>query len=158
VAHIEENDIRYNGNMGYDVGIKVGGGPSNVGSGLFFIGELSVNVPIVRPVFEGDAVSLMIGPGIIFYPIQNLQLGSSFGLSYYLAPSALGCAYNLSAAYDFYKRERNYGLLFGIKYYSAYGEFENLHESRELKSSMISIFVKYTYRKRAASLTEEKSY
>jgi hypothetical protein len=145
--------------VGYDLGLKIGGGPSMVGYGLFFLCEVSWEISLYTP------ISYLLGPGIVFYPARNLQLGASFGLSplivgyedYYE-----GYAYNFSIAYDFFNR--NHGLLLGMKFYNTYGEATIIsddygyYDNRgdKIKTSTISVFVKYAYRKKRPSIEDEE--
>jgi hypothetical protein len=108
----EEKKHKYNPEIGYDLGLKVGGGLSKIG--LFFVCEFSVLAPLVFPEYNDNSVLPMIGPGIVFYPTQNLQLGFSFSASFLSDTGDNGYAYNFSIAYDF--GYNNHGLLLGIKY------------------------------------------
>jgi hypothetical protein len=139
--------------VGFDAGVKFGGGLSKIG--LFFVGELSIVSPLTVPYPVGSAVFYMIGPGIIFYPTQNLQIGSSIGAAYHEDfDSDDGYAYNFSIAYDF--GDFNHGVLLGIKYYGASNSYDDGYKNRKIESSMIGMFIKYVYKKRSAALTDDK--
>jgi hypothetical protein len=152
-SNTEEDKERYVPRIGFDMGAKIGGGSSKIG--LFFVCEFSMVAPLMVPYAVGDAVSYMLGPGIIFYPIKNLQLGSSYGASSHAGiGGGDGYAYNFSVAYDF--GDRDHGVLLGIKYYSANDEYEDSYEIHKMKSSMIGMFVKYVYKRKGVSLADEK--
>jgi hypothetical protein len=138
--------------FGYGLGLRIGGGLSNVGSGLFFVGEANLEI-IDHLIFNSNSNSLMVGPGIIFYPIRNLQLGTSFGVSSIKGEhenSYDGYAYNLSVAYDFGKS--NHGLLLGASYYGTGGK----EDGNEIKISKISVFVKYAFRRKKSALIADE--
>jgi hypothetical protein len=147
----EPQKDKYSG-IGTDLGLRIGGGPSKVGYGLFFVADMSTTV-----LADNFHSYLSFGPGLIFYPIRELQLGSAanFGLikSHFFYP---GYGYNFSVAYDM--GEGNNGLLLGIKFSSISGKIDTWNErsNNKLESSMIGAFVKYTFRKkRAETITDE---
>jgi hypothetical protein len=148
------------GGFGYDVGLKIGGGFPKVAYGMFLVGELSTTFVLGT---EEDAygytenlttISLMIGPGLILYPVRNLQLGASFGFALLASEysEVSGTAYNISVAYDFGKR--NNGFLIGLKYYNVSGD--DSYSGYEMKSSTIGIFAKYAFRKKRAQIVNEE--
>jgi hypothetical protein len=144
--------------IGYDLGLKIGGGPSMVGYGLFFLCEVSWEISFYTP------ISYLLGPGIVFYPARNLQLGASFGLSPIIGYDGNyeGHAYNFSIAYDFFNR--NHGLLLGMKFYNTHGKATSTYDDYgyyddrgdKIETSTISIFVKYAYRKKRPSIEDEE--
>jgi hypothetical protein len=152
-ANDDEGKERYVPRIGFDMGAKVGGGSSKIG--LFFVCEFSMVAPLMVPYSVEDAISYMVGPGIIFYPTQNIQLASSYGASSHAGIGGSGgYAYNFSVAYDF--SNYDHGVLLGIKYYGANDEYDDYYEIRKMKSSMIGMFVKYVYKGKRASLADEK--
>jgi hypothetical protein len=141
-----------------DIGLKAGYGPfGNIP--LYVVGELA---GMGHRIYDSDNYlqfnSYIIGPGVIFYPIPLIQLGLSLGYSfvsnqtdipnYGMYDSKGGFAWNISAAIDLGKG--NHGCLIGIKYFNANNTLET--SNADEKASMIGIFVKYTYRKKAQSL------
>lgn len=152
-------DAGYNtSEMAIEMGFKAGYGPFGRVP-LYLVGELAV---MAHRIWDDDYYiqfnSYLIGPGVIFYPLPLVQLGVSLGYSLvanvtdYPGLKALnskeGYAWNAFAAIDLGKK--NHGCLIGIKYFYA----ENtLKVTRAVeKSSMVGIFVKYTYRKKAPPL------
>ena len=99
-----------------------------------------------------------IGTGVIFYPISLIQLGFSLGLplfgyridtpGYTDQENRGGFVSNISAAVDFGKRKA--GCLVGIKYFLAVDTL-NLSNIDE-RISMVSIFGKFTFRKKVPKL------
>ena len=137
-----------------DLGLKAGYGPfGNIP--LYVIGELG---GIGHRIYDSSNYiqfnSYIFGPGIIFYPIPLIQLGLSLGLSFtgnqtdiplmYMYDSKGGFAWNISAAVDL--GSRNHGCLLGIKYFSANNKLET--SNADENASMITFFVKYTYRRK----------
>lgn len=113
----------------------------------------------------GDYVqfnSYLFGPGLVFYPIDILQIGGSYGISFANATSddsstfsgyQKGTAWNIYAALDF--GDKGSGTLIGVKYQAAtnkfdYAEFLGIGDYGELlveqNSSIFSIFVRYALR------------
>jgi hypothetical protein len=140
-----------------DIGLKAGYGPfGNIP--LYVVGELGGMGHCLWD--SSDYLQLnsyIIGPGVIFYPIPLIQLGLSLGYSFVSNQTDLpmrmydskgGFAWNISAAVDLGKG--NHGCLIGLKYFNAYNTLEI--SNAEENSSMLGIFVKYTYRKKAPSL------
>ena len=141
-----------------DLGLKAGYGPFGK-IPLYVVGELGgMGHRIYKNLDYIQFNSYIIGPGVIFYPIPLIQLGLSMGYSYVSNQSNLssldeiygynskgGFAYNISAAVDL-GFLGNHGTLIGIKYFNAINTLEVLDASE--KSSMISIFVRYTHRKK----------
>jgi hypothetical protein len=140
-----------------DIGLKAGYGPFGQ-IPLYVIGELGgIGHRIENSSNYMQFNSYIIGPGVIFYPIPLVQLGLSIGYSEVANETDLpekmydskgGFAWNISAAVDLGKR--NHGCLIGLKYFYANNTLEV--SSADEKASMIGIFVKYTYRKKAPSL------
>ena len=112
------------------------------------------------------AAQLFSGPGIILYPVPQLQLGASLGwcgfnYSYEFMNDSNktierdyfsnGFAWNISAAFDFNYLYRNLGVLFGIKYYGSVNKIDLGDDI--LLSSYFGIFVKFAYRKKAPQQT-----
>lgn len=139
-----------------DFGMKIGGRPINLGANLYIVGELSgaTGTYFYHFVDYGshryaDIYSFMIGPGVIYYPIQSIQLGLSMGYSpiayqdgWGKIGTKKGYAYDISVALDLDKLLgfRGYGPinLMGLKYTRTSSEY--------VKSSTIGIFLKYLYR------------
>jgi len=107
---------------------------------------------------EISFISSIIGPGILYYPVQRVQLGLSAGLSTVNNSSSLpdayfsdlrpnskgGFAWNASAAMDFGRR--NHGCLVGVQLFQA---INNLQMSNLTENAfLLSIFVKYAYRQK----------
>lgn len=106
--------------------------------------------------------SYLFGPGVVFYPIDILQIGGSFGISGANATFGnsstfsgyqKGTAWNIYAALDF--GDKGSGTLIGVKYQAAtnkfdYAEFLGIGDYGELlveqDSSIFSIFVRYALR------------
>jgi hypothetical protein len=144
-----------------DFGLKAGYGPfGNIP--LYVVGELA---GIGHRIYDSynyiQFNSYIIGPGVIFYPIPLIQLGLSIGYSFVSNETDLqmkmydskgGFAWNISVAVDL--GSRNHGCLIGLKYFNADNTLETSNASE--KASMVGIFVKYTYRKKAPSLLNYK--
>jgi len=162
-GHNIVDELKSNGAAGVnevavDLGLKAGYGPfGNIP--LYVAGELGgIGHRIVDDLNYLQFNSYIIGSGVIFYPIPLIQLGLSLGYSfvanqtdipYFLMyDSKGGFAWNISAAVDLGRKK--HGCLIGLKYFYANNTLEvsNAHE----KSSMIGVFVKYAYRKKAPSL------
>jgi hypothetical protein len=144
-----------------DLSLKAGYGPFGK-TPLYVVGELG---GMGHRIFDSSGYiqfnSYIIGPGVIFYPIPLIQLASSIGYSYIANQtntndldemcnynSKGGFAYNISAAVDLGLGK--HATLIGIKYFYAINSLEGLNASE--KSKMISIFVKYTRRKKPSLL------
>ncbi|MDR1390348.1 MAG: hypothetical protein LBJ31_10295 [Treponema sp.] len=140
-----------------DIGLKAGYGPfGNIP--LYVVGELA---GMGHRIYDSSNYiqfsSYIIGPGVIFYPIPLIQLGLSAGYSFVsnktdmpmtMYDSKSGFAWNVSAAVDLGRR--NHGCLIGLKYFNANNTLKT--SNADEKASMVSIFIKYAYRKKAPSL------
>ena len=140
-----------------DLGLKAGYGPfGNIP--IYVVGELS---GMAHRIWDSSNYiqfnSYLIGPGVIFYPIPLIQISSSAGYSFVgnqtdlpvkMYDSKIGYAFNFSVAVDLGKR--NHGLLIGLKYFYANNKLETSNVDQA--SSMIGLFIKYAYRKKAPSL------
>jgi hypothetical protein len=143
--------------MAVDIGLKAGYGPfGNIP--LYVVGEFA---GMGHRIYDSSGYiqfnSYIIGPGVIFYPIPLIQLGLSIGYSFVsnqtdmavnMYDSKGGFAWDISAAVDLGKR--NHGLLIGLKYFNANNTLKT--SNADEKASMVGIFVKYAYRKKAPSL------
>jgi hypothetical protein len=144
--------------LAVDIGLKAGYGPfGNIP--LYVVGELG---GMGHRIYDSsDYVqfnSYIIGPGVIFYPIPLIQLGLSLGYSWVsnqadisgftMYNSKGGFAWNISAAFDLGRG--NHGCLIGVKYFNANNTLRT--SNADEKASMVGIFIKYTYRKKAPSL------
>ncbi|MCL2722708.1 MAG: hypothetical protein FWD47_15370 [Treponema sp.] len=142
-----------------ELGLKIGYGPV-ADKPLYIVGETG---GIGHRFDDGSDYiqfnSYLIGPGVIYYPIPLVQLGFSVGLSWIANQTNMpmlmfdsdgGYAYNFSAAVDL--GNSNHGCLIGLKYTSTTNELQISRVSQ--KSSMIGLFVRYTYRKKGILLTE----
>lgn len=141
-----------------DIGLKAGYGPFGT-IPLYVVGELG---GIGHRIYDSSNYmqfnSYIIGPGVLFYPIPLIQLGLSLGYSFISNQSDIpglvfydskgGFAWNISTAVDLGKG--NHGCLIGIKYFNAHNTLKTSNAAEN--ASMISIFVKYTYRHKAPSL------
>jgi hypothetical protein len=140
-----------------DIGLKAGYGPFG-DIPIYVVGELG---GMGHRIYDSSNYiqfnSYIIGPGVIFYPIPLVQLGLSLGYSFVanqtdmpmtMYDSKSGFAWNISAAVDLGKG--NHGCLIGVKYFNANNTLEV--SNADEKASMIGIFIKYTYRKKAPSL------
>jgi len=140
-----------------DLGLKAGYGPFGK-IPIYLVGESSA---IGHRIYDDDNYiqfnSYLIGPGILFYPIPFFQLGFSLGYSYVanvtdipgykMRSSKEGFAWNVSAAVDL--GSGNHGCLIGIRYFSAENKIKTTNVKQN--SSLISIFVKYAYRRKVSS-------
>ena len=139
--------------IGVDFGLKAGYGPI-AGIPIYIVGEIA---GIGHRLTDKDNKyiqynSFLFGPGVLFYPIPLLQLGSSFGYStianttdvpgWSMVDGKGGFAWNVSAAVDL--GQKNHGLLLGLKYFYAKNTVK-VYNTDE-KASMFGIFVKYAYR------------
>jgi hypothetical protein len=106
--------------------------------------------------------SYLFGPGVIYYPIPLVQLGSSFGYSFVANQTSFpgimdesdgGIAWNIYAAVDL--GSGNHGCLIGLKYFSATNSLKITGVDQN--SSMVGVFVKYAYRKKTVSLADEEA-
>ena len=117
--------------------------------------------------------SHLIGPGLVYYPLENLQIAGTAGYGWSIfdtnepevreyfddLDNGSGFAYNLSAAYDFsLGKTKMSGLLFGVNWFQSlttatqdmYWEKDKWKQN----SSMFSIFLKY----RIKGKLEQKGY
>jgi hypothetical protein len=104
--------------------------------------------------------SYLFGPGVIYYPIPLIQLGTSLGYSWVsnqtdipmliMDKSDGGVAWNISAAVDL--GGGNHGCLIGLKYFYATNKLYILKVDQN--SSMFGVFIKYAYRHKVNSLSE----
>jgi hypothetical protein len=143
--------------IGAELGLKAGYGPFGTVP-VYVVGELAGMGH--RFTVEDSYIQLnsyLIGPGVIYYPIPLIQLSAGLGFSFAVDQSNIanyeshkskgGFAWNIAAAVDLGKR--NHGCLLGLKFFNAINE---LQVSNELENtSMISVFVKYTYRHKVSS-------
>ncbi|MDR0599062.1 MAG: hypothetical protein LBG84_03135 [Treponema sp.] len=96
--------------------------------------------------------SYIVGPGVLFYPIPLVQLGLTAGYSwtrnntevanYDMYNSAAGFAWNTTAAVDL--GGKNHAFLAGIKFSMGIYPDET--------TSMLGVFIKYAFRKKAPPL------
>ena len=158
-------------------GLKAGYGPfDNIP--LYFVLELTGVLNAVSDngenrgmgVFWNNYYSIMAGPGVIFYPFTFIQIGSSICYASTYSTSQLqvrliyedivsyntgwmsGLAWNVSLAFDpgiLWKG--NHSVLLGVNYYYLNNVFKQAGFNG-WNSSWIGIFLKYTYRKKPASL------
>jgi len=140
-----------------DAGVRAGVGPFG-NFPLYLVGDFN---GMGHRIFSGSSYiqfnSFIAGGGIILYPLPVFQFGASFGYSFTLnmdsepgeMPNGKGFGWTLSAAWDI--GNNNHGLLLGIRYFYTvnrfeydvnYPEFNNL----ELNSTMLSLFLKYSFR------------
>jgi len=145
--------------MAVDLGFKIGYGPI-ANKPFYVVGEFDG----IGHRIEGDSESFqfnsyLIGPGVIYYPIPLVQLGASLGYSWAKVVQEKelvdesdggGFAWNISAAVDL--GGGNHGCLIGLKYFSASNELKI--SKVDMESSMIGIFVRYTYRQKGVLLSE----
>jgi hypothetical protein len=138
--------------IGVEVGLKAGYGPI-AGIPLYIVGEMSgVGHRFDDGVDYIQFNSYLLGPGIIIYPIPQIQLGSSIGYSFVANQSSSsllsfydsesGWAFNVYAAADFGRR--NHGGLIGIKYTYASNKLEVSGANQV--TTLASLFVKYAFR------------
>jgi hypothetical protein len=144
---------RDNNGIAVDLGLKAGYGPfGNIP--LYVVGEYGGFVHRYYTFNFGsiDNLELMFGPGVIFYPVPLIQLGSSLGFSYSFSDggSGVGFAWNVSAAADFGKS--NHGFLIGIKFFNAHNSIKsNVYE----QTSAVGFFLRLAYRRKAPSSAAE---
>ncbi len=98
----------------------------------------------------------MIGPGVVFYPIEWLQMALDIGISwgvnktditgiYMYDTSGAGFAWDISIAADL--GGKKHGFLIGLKYIAVYNTLET--SKADISSSMLGVFIKYAYRNRS---------
>jgi hypothetical protein len=127
--HAKDDSVRVADIVVPDLGFRLGYGPFGTVP-VYIVGEFNYLV-------AGGG----IGPGIIFYPTRNIQLGAAVGGSMGFGGS-IGLCWNISAAIDVGKR--NHGCLIGINYIGTY--YGPL-------MSMLGVFVKYAYREKVPQQT-----
>jgi len=140
--------------VGVEIGLKAGYGPI-ARIPLYVVGEFG---GIGHRFWDSynylQFNSYLIGPGVVFYPIPLLQLGASVGFSFAANQSDLPMtmydskgefAWDVSCAVDLGRG--NNGCLLGVKFISASNTLEV--SGAEENSSLISVFAKYTYRRKA---------
>jgi hypothetical protein len=159
-ATLNNYNIGGSGNdVALDFGMKIGGRPIDLGADLYIVGELSGATSTCFYHFMdngshpyADIYFFMIGPGAIYYPVQSIQLGLSVGYSsiayqdgWGKIGTKKGYAYDISVGLDLDNLLglKGYGPvnLMGLKYYVS-------TDGRYVKSSTISLFLKYIYRGR----------
>ncbi|GHV87747.1 hypothetical protein AGMMS50267_01070 [Spirochaetia bacterium] len=137
--------------IGVDLGLKAGYGPFGE-IPLYAVGEFAgMGHRFQTSDNYMQFNSYIIGAGLIFYPIPLIQLAGTIGFSYaadqtdlqdvVLPASERGVAWDLSAAFDFGKR--NSGFLLGLRYF---GSSNTLTSNEKQDSSIISVFVRYAFR------------
>jgi len=145
--------------LGVELGMKFGYGPvTNIP--LYVVGEFSgIGHRFYDDYNYIQFNSYLIGPGIIYYPLSFVQLGTSIGFSFVsnqtdlpmqLYDSESGFAWNVYAALDI--GEGNNACLIGIKYSKATNKLEV--SGAEQETSLLSVFVKYAYRHKTNILIE----
>jgi hypothetical protein len=140
-----------------DIGLKAGYGPFG-NKPLYVVGEFAGMGHRISDDFNYIQFnSYIIGPGVIFYPIPLIQLGLSMGYSFISNQTDLpmtmydgkgGFAWDVSAAIDLGRR--NHGFVIGLKYFAAYNTLKTSNVDEN--SSMLGVFIKYAYRRKAPSL------
>jgi len=96
--------------------------------------------------------SYLLGPGLMYYPIPQLQLAASVGYSFtansandgIVDNSSSGIAWNLSAGYEIGEGRRR--ALVGLKYINTYNELDKTKVT--MNSSAVCVFVRYVWRNR----------
>lgn len=138
--------------LGMDFGLKMGYGPI-AGTPVYVVGEVS---GIGHRIYDSynylQFNSILIGPGVLIYPIPLLQLGASFGFSTManttdisglkMYESKGGFGFNATAAVDL--GQKNHGVLLGLKYSFAKNTLKE--SNAEAKESFFGVFVKYAFR------------
>jgi len=137
--------------MALDLGFKLGYGPI-ANNPIYIVGVLG---GIGHRLYDDkDYIqfnSYLLGPGIIVYPVDMVQLGLSIGTSWVANQTNLkmdmydsdgGFAWDISAAVDL--GNENHACLLGIKYFSASNTLK-VSKAKE-ESSAISVFVRYSFR------------
>jgi hypothetical protein len=138
--------------LAVDLGLKLGYGPI-AGNPIYVVGVFN---GIGNRLDDGkDNIqfnSYLLGPGIIVYPVDMVQLGLSIGTSWVANQTSVpgivlydsdgGFAWDISAAVDL--GGKNHACLLGIKYFSASNTLKTSKVKEE--SSAISVFVRYSFR------------
>jgi len=134
--------------------LKVGYGPFPIDIPIYVVGVIGGFAHQLKYSYgTAQYNSYLIGPGVVVYPIDMLQLGLSAGISWIanetISNSSItvnetgsGFAWEVSAAANL--GSVKHACLLGIKYFSANNEWKS--SKVEQKSSMIGIFVKYAFR------------
>jgi hypothetical protein len=122
------------------------------GAPLYLVGELSaISHRIYDDTEHVSLNSIVIGPGIIFYPFPFLQIGGSFGTGFVSNDSSYNIEFydsewgyggNAYAAIDL--GNDTFGLLLGAKYSRATSVLET--SGFEQYSEILTAFVKLAYR------------
>ncbi len=156
--------------VGTDFSTKLGWGPIAglpfyVGGEFNYIGHYMKSKPIkvgtVASNYDWIFASMIIGPTVIFYPIDMLQLSTSLGYAWTVndssfppaaddlagftvseLPQGKGIGFNISVAADLGKRR--HGCLLGVKFFFVSCKLENSDIKQE--TSVFDVFVKYRYR------------
>jgi hypothetical protein len=161
VASLKDAGARVN-EIAVDYGFKAGYGPFGK-IPLYAVGEFAgMGHRIYDSYNHIQFNSYIAGAGMIFYPIQLIQLGLSMGYSFVANRTDLpgwqmydskgGFAWNISAAVNF--GNGNHGWLIGLKYFNANNTLKI--SNADEKASMVGIFIKYNYRKKAPSLFQSQ--
>ena len=121
--NIKNSNFSY---MGVNIGFKAGYGPFSNIPIYFTIGYENIYGPI--------------GLGVIFYPIQLIQIGTSLGLTI-----DMGFAWDISAAIELGRS--NHGLLIGLKYWGLTQEYKEFgYYGDRMVNNAFGMFFKYVYR------------
>jgi hypothetical protein len=142
-----------------DFSLKIGGGPID-DLPLYIVGEIA-DAPTSIGKNGGPQLDiLLIGPGIIYYPLKNLQLGATVGYaetlyggsSVYNISGGGGFGYDLSIGGELGLGRSNSALILGAKWMQAFTSI-NVRESYDegvirypLTQSYLGLFLKYAYR------------
>jgi len=148
IADSMDSSVR---DIGVGLGLKIGYGPI-CDLPIYIIGEISgIGHRLEDDYNYMQFNSYLVGPGIIIYPISIIQLGASFGISYVANETDLpfvfyesekGYAGNIYCALDFGKDDQ--GCLVGVQYSKTVNTLEI--SGAEQNTTLVSIFVKYTFR------------
>jgi hypothetical protein len=174
-------------NTAVDLGFKLGGGLIK-GLPFYFVGEViyawanTYQVPSYFIISDGPDFSIeekkepirfefiLVGPGVVYYPMEKLQLAATFGGVYAIFTSGksrefsttLGYGYNLSTAWEFaIGQNRNDAIIVGARWmqtftnvgvhyiyhsdgYSLFGGATA--ENYQLDQHSLGLFVKYAYK------------
>ena len=148
--------IDVNERIAPDLGLKIGYNPFN-SIRLYTVGEFGMTGHSNN---YGDPYypsmyfrTIIIGPGIIFYPIPYIQLGSSIGYSFAHTSTNIseiqtynghGFAWNISIAIDVEGSDLGHSGLIGIKYFHANNTLKT--SKAKQNTSMVSLFIRYAFR------------
>ncbi|MDC7242338.1 MAG: hypothetical protein PQJ50_18435 [Spirochaetales bacterium] len=135
-----------------EAGLKLGWGPV-FDIPLYITGEFEALAHrFFDDIYYYQYNSFLIGPGVVFYPIDLLQLAATLGYSFtgqfsnIETPTTMGwrgMGLNISAAADL--GSGFHGLLLGLKYTMISNTLES---SAKEKQHLFSLFVKYAYRQK----------